>query len=223
MAIEPEFLKTACYFRRLAPAALAEVSHFLFEKKPPAAEYILWEGEKDGVLYFVIKGLVKLFTTSTEGREFIARLAYGGDSFNDEGVFDQGQNTFSAITMSPAVLYGLRYEDLAPILAKHPEVSPAMAEVFATRQRYFSQLAVELVFKSATGRLAQLLLDREKMIRAGAGEQKITQQEMAGMIGTVREIVGRSLKDLEEQGAIRLEHGRIIIKDSVKLRGLSGV
>jgi CRP/FNR family cyclic AMP-dependent transcriptional regulator len=220
MAVEPEFLKTACYFRKLEPAALADISHFIFEKKLAAQEYILWEGEKDGVLYFVIKGLVKLFSTSAEGREFIVRVVYGGDSFNDESFFDKGQNTFGAVTMSPAILYGLRYEDLAAILQAHPAVGSAMAEVFAARQRYFSRLAVELVFKSATGRLARLLLDREKMIRAGAGDQKITQQEMAGMIGTVREIVGRSLRELEEKGAIRLERNRIIIKDSYQLREL---
>jgi CRP/FNR family cyclic AMP-dependent transcriptional regulator len=223
MAIEPEFLKTACYFRNLDTAALEDISQFLFEKKSEPGEYILWEGEKDGVLYFVIKGLVKLFSTSTEGREFIVRVAYGGDSINDEGIFDQESNVFSAATMSPVVLYGLRYEDLTTILAAHPAVSSSIAEVLAVRQRYFSRLAVELVFNSATSRLAHLLLDREKMIRAGEKDQKITQQDMASMIGTVREIVGRSLRELEEMGAIRLDHNRIIIRDSQKLRELSRV
>ncbi len=223
MAVEPEFLKTACYFRKLEPGALANLGRFLFEKKLPAGEYVLWEGQKDPVLYFVITGRVRLFATSAEGREFIVRLVYGGDSFNDECAFDKDTNTFSAVTVSPVVLYGLRYENLAPILTEQPEVGAAMAEVFASRQRYFSKLAIEMVFRSATGRLARLLLERERLIRSGATEQKITQQDMAGMIGTVREIVGRSLEELEELGAIRLERNRIIIKDSGKLRELSGI
>lgn len=223
MAIELEFLKTACYFRKMEPAALESISPFLFEKKVPAGEAVLWEGEEDVTLYFVIKGLVRLFTTSTEGREFIVRVAYGGDSINDEGIFNKAKNTFSAMTMTPAILYGLRYENLAKISSLHPEVNSRIAEVFAERQRYFSKLAVELVFKNATGRLAGLLMGREKMIREGAGGQKITQQEMASMIGTVREIVGRSLKELEGTGAISVEHNRIIIRDKRKLLEMSSV
>lgn len=223
MPVELELLKTACYFRKAEPAVLLDVSRLLSEKKLSAGEYVLWEGEEDGILYFVVKGLTKLFTTSAEGREFIVRVAYGGDSINDEGAFDKAKNTFSAMTMGPAILYGLRYVDLKKILITYPQVASQLAAVFAERQRYFSKLAVELVFKNATSRLARLLMEREKMLRAGAGEQRITQQDMAYMIGTVREIVGRSLRELEIAGAIRVAHNKIIIRDSRKLLELSGV
>ena len=47
---------------------------------------------------------------------------------------------------------------------------------------------------------------------------RLTQQEMAGMAGTAREVVGRSLKALEEQGAIRLDRHRIVITDKEALK-----
>jgi len=40
------------------------------------------------------------------------------------------------------------------------------------------------------------------------------------MAGTVREVVGRSLKALEEEGAIRLEHHRIVVADMDTLKGM---
>ena len=106
MAVKLELLKTACYFSKLNLVALEDVSHFTFERKLPAGEVILWEGEEAEALYFVISGLLKLVATSTEGREFIVRLVYGGDSVNDDAIFDREPIILNAMTMSPVVLYG---------------------------------------------------------------------------------------------------------------------
>lgn len=222
MAAKLELLKTACYFSKLNEVSLENISRFIFERKSPAGKVILWEGEKDEAVYFVISGLLKLFATSAEGREFTARIVYGGDSFNDDTIFDNGTSLLSAMTMSPVVLYGLRQQDLDEILRTHPEVNSRIAEVFAARERYFVKLAEELVFKSVTSRLARFLLEKEKLARAGTEEIKVTQQETASMIGTVREIVSRSLRELETIGAIRLRHNQIVITNREQLLELSG-
>ena len=221
MAVKIELLKTACYFSKLDLAALEDVSRFIFERKSPAGEIILQEGEEHKVLYFVISGLLKLFAISPEGREFIVRIVYGGDSINDDAIFGNGPNVLSAMSMSPVLLYGLRQQDLDRILRAHYQVNSDIAEVFAARHRYLVRLATDLVFKNVTGRLAGLLLEREKLARASTEELRITQQEMASMIGTVREIVSRSLRDLEAMGAISLRHNQIIIIDRDQLRELS--
>ncbi len=223
MAIKLELLKTTCYFSKLDLPALEDIGSFIFERRIPAGEVILWEGEEDEVLYFVISGLLKLFVTSAEGREFIVRLAYGGDSLNDDAIFDRGPNILNAMTMSPVVLYGLRRQDLDSILGAHPEVNSTITEVFAARQRLLVRLATDLVFKHVTGRLAHLLLEREKLASGGDKESRVTQQEMASMIGTVREIVSRSLRDLEAMGAISLRRNQIIIINRDQLVELSNL
>ena len=223
MTVELERLKTACYFTGLDNTALEDVSRFIFEKRVAADESILWEGEEMDVLYFVISGLLKLFATSAEGREFIVRIAYGGDSINDDAIFDEGTSVLSAMTMSPVVLYGLRRQDVDRILSAHPQVGSAITGVFAARQRYLVRLATNLVFKNVTGRLAHLLLEKDQLARAGATDVKVTQQEMASMIGTVREIVGRSLQELETTGAVTLKQNRIAIADRDRLLELSVV
>jgi CRP-like cAMP-binding protein len=223
MAVKIELLKTACYFSRLELPALEDVSRFIFERQLPAGEVFMWEGEEGEVLYFVISGLLKLFATSAEGREFIVRIVYGGDSINDDSVFNNGSSILSAMTLSPVVLYGLYKQDLDEILRTHPRISLNINEVFADRQRYLVMLARELVFKNVTGRLAHLLLEREKLAQAGTGEVRVTQQEMAAMIGTVREIVSRSLRELEAMGAISLKHNQIIVSNRDRLLELSRV
>lgn len=221
MAVTLESLKTARYFARLETAGLADISRFIFERQLPAGEVILWEGDEDRTIYFVITGLVKLFATSAEGREFIIRIAYGGEPINDDNLFTKGPNLVSAATLSPVVLYGLDQADLDQILRTYPSVAYSIAEVLAARQRYMVRLATDLVFKSVTSRLAHLLLEREQLARAGGDNLKVTQQDMAFMIGTVRELVSRSLRELEVAGAISLKHNQIIISNRNRLVELS--
>jgi len=223
MPVNPELLKTACYFTGLDSAALEDVGRFVFEKKLPPEEFVLWEGEEEDVLYFVVTGMLKLFSTSAEGREFTLRIVYGGDSINDEAVINRAPSILSAITLSPVVLYGVRQHDLETVLNSYPQVNKRISEVLSARERYLVRLATDLVFKNVTGRLAHLLLEREKLAHAGGDNLKITQQEMASMIGTVRELVSRSLKEMESNGAISLEHNQIIIKDKNRLEELSEV
>ena len=94
MAVKLELLKTTCYFSKLDVTTLENISPFIFEKRFPNGEVVLREGEEYEVLYFVISGLLKLFTTSVEGREFIVRIVYGGDSINDDAIFSGGGGIF---------------------------------------------------------------------------------------------------------------------------------
>ena len=221
MALEFELLKTACYFTRLDAGALESIQPYVFEKHVENGEIVFWEGEDDPVIYFVIKGLLKLFTTSAEGREFIIRIVYGGDSINDDNLFDGNTNGLSSMTMSPVLLYGIHKKDIEDILQLYPMIGRTIAEVFAARERYLVQLATELVFNNVTSRLAHFLLEKEKLGRSGINELKITQQEMASIIGTVRELVSRSLRELEAMGAINLDQNRIIVRNKEQLESLS--
>ena len=222
MAVKLELLKTACYFSKLDDKALEDISRFIFEKRLAPADAVLWEGEDEKFIYFVISGLLKLFATSAEGREFIVRLVYGGDSVNDDAILGEGTSMLGAVAMSPVLLFGLRGDDLEKILHSYPPVNSSIIDVFAARQRYLVKLATELVFKDVTGRLARLLLESEKLVR-NADNAKITQQEMASMIGTVRELVSRSLKELETMGAISISHNQIVIKDRKRLAELGSL
>lgn len=217
MAVKLELLKTACYFTNLDEPVLSEIASHILERQVSSGESILWEGEQDSGLYFVITGIVRLYSTSVEGRELVIRLVYGGDSFNDESLFNSNSNVLSASSITQALLYKLNKSELETIREKFPKVNVQIAQVFAKRNRYLIQLAEELVFKNVTGRVARLLLEREKLASAGTGNLRITQQDMASMAGTVRELVSRSLKELELSGAIKMERNQIIIKDRRQL------
>jgi CRP-like cAMP-binding protein len=218
MAIQVDFLKRNPYFSGLSPAALDVIAKATFEKKIDRGEIFLLEGEAEEVLYFVSSGAVKIFKTSAEGKEQILGIARPGDSFNDVAVFDGGPNLSAAQAMGPVVLYGIRKANLEAIIRDYPQVATNVTRVLATRVRYLVSLVEDLSFKHVIGRIAKVLLQYASGTEMG---QRLTQQEMAAMAGTVREVVGRSLKVLEQEGTIKLDHHRIIIADREALKKMA--
>jgi CRP-like cAMP-binding protein len=216
MAVQLEFLKSILYFSDLGPADLESIRKLVFEKTADRAELVLLEGESAENLYFVASGVVKVFKTSTEGKEQILSIVRPGESFNDVPVFDGGPSPVSAQAMGPVLLYGIKKNDMEAILRNHPQIAMNVIKVLARRVRHLVSLVEDLSFKHVIGRVAKILFEH---IGGEMGRgPRLTQQEMAAMAGTAREVVGRSLKALEEEGAIKLDRHRIIITDKEALQ-----
>lgn len=215
-----EFLQSSPYFAGLDLPEIDSISGFVFEKKVGKGEVVTQEGDEAEALYFVVSGAVKCYKTSEEGKEQIIRIVLPGDSFNDVTVFDDGPNPASAEAMSAVLLRAIARRDMERILRDHPKVVANATTVLAARIRHFLELVEDLSFRQVIGRIARLLLDY-----AGDGtgpRPKLTQQEMAAAVGTAREVVGRSLKTLHEEGAIRMERNRIVIVDREGLKLTAG-
>jgi CRP-like cAMP-binding protein len=221
MTADLEFLKHIPYFSGLAPAELDGIRKLVFEKKFERGEMILIEGESAQALYFVVSGVVRVFKTSIEGKEQTLNLVRPKESFNDVPVFDGGPNPATAQAMGPVVLYGMRRSNVEAILRDHPQVALNVIKVLAARVRDLVSLVEDLSFRQVIGRVAKILL--QHVGDGTAPLPRLTQQEMAAMAGTAREMVGRSLKALEEEGAIRLDHHRIVIRDKEALRDIMEV
>jgi CRP-like cAMP-binding protein len=221
MATEIEFLRSIGYFSGLSQAALDSVRKRIFEKKAERGEILLFEGEPAENLYFVVAGVVKVFKTSADGKEQILQIIRPGESFNDVPVFGGGTNLASAEAMGPVVLYMLKKSALEGILSEYPQVTLNVIQILSQRVRHLVSLVEDLSFRNVTGRVAKVLLE---YAGDGTGEKpRLTQQEMAAMIGTAREMVGRSLKTLEEEGTIRMERNRIMITDLETLMEMAGL
>ena len=221
MAVRLEFLKSILYFSGLSPAELESIRKLVFEKTADRAEMVLLEGESAENLYFVASGAVKVFKTSAEGKEQILSIVRPGESFNDVPMFDGGLNPASARAMGPVLLYGIKKQDMKTILRDHPHIALNVIKVLARRVRHLVSLVEDLSFKRVISRVAKILFEH---IGGEMGRgPRLTQQEMAAMAGTAREVVGRSLKALEEEGAIKLDRHRIVITDKKALQKIMEV
>jgi len=210
MTIDVDLLKNINYFAGLNKSELAVISQYMTEQNVNKGEIFLFEGESIDYLYFLMAGLVKVYKTSSNGREQILHIAPPGESLNDVSTFDGGTNQAGMLAMTPVHLYALRKEDLKTILEQFPSIYINILKALAYRIRRDSNLVEELSSTQVMGRLAKLLMGQYAGEEATVGLW-LTQQDIASMIGTAREVVNRSLKVMEEKGAIRLGRHRIIV------------
>ena len=219
MVVPLELVKTIPYFSGLDPVRLESLRSSLFEKKVDRGEMVIFEGDSAEALYFVASGAVKIFKTSPDGKEQILNIVRPGDTFNDVPLFDNGVNPASAQAMSPILLYGISRQQMGEILKKHPDIAMNIIKTLALKVRQLLSLVEDLSFRHVRGRVAKILL--EYASDRSEPRPRLTQQEIAAMAGTAREVVGRSLKSLEDDGMIRLESRRVVISNKEALSRLA--
>lgn len=201
------------YFRTLSEEELTRLSRSLVERSLVKDEVVFLEGEPCAGLYLVREGCVKIYKLSSEGREQILSYVRQGGSFNEVAVFDGGANPANAAVIEPTKLWIMSPQTMLDVMQKHPEVALAVVRNLGSRLRHLVNLVEDLSLRQVSARLARLLLET-----ATSDEpQLLTQQEMAARLGTVREMIGRSLRQLEARNLIHVEHGKIIILDRAGL------
>jgi CRP/FNR family cyclic AMP-dependent transcriptional regulator len=178
-------------------------------------QQILLEGDKAPGLFLVQRGRVRLSRTAIDGREQVLAMVGPGEHFHLVPLFDGGPNPSTARAMSPVACLLIPRDDLLALFRSHPDLALAALSAMAGQLRELVVLVEDLAFRSVRARLARHLL-----AEAGSGAAELTHQELAERAGTVREIAGRALRRLAEEGLVRLERGRVIVLDPAGLEAI---
>lgn len=208
------FLKSIPYFAGLSPQALTDLAARASQRTYARREIIVLEGEPGRAVYFVVSGQVRVFKLSPEGREQVLDRLGPGGVLNLVPAFDGGPNPASAEAVNVATLYAIPVEDLQVAVRRNPALAEAFLADLAARLRRLAELVADLSFRTVRARLARFLL-RQAQERG----RRLTQAEMAAELGTVRDVIGRTLVDFQNEGLIRMDRHRIVI---VNRKGLEG-
>jgi CRP-like cAMP-binding protein len=228
MPVESEELRKVPLFAPLSADDMARVAAVTVERHYERGDIIVLEGDRGGALYFVRSGLIKVFKSSPGGKEQVLRLIEAGRTFNDVPALDAGPNPASAAALEPSVVYATGGAELRRLIVERPGVALATVQALAGALRHLVALVEDLSFRHVTARVAKILIEQDKQdasaVASGASGKavhRLTQQEMAAMAGTAREMVGRALKELEATGAIRIQRGRITVVNRARLEMFS--
>lgn len=206
-------LRAVPYFADLPESVLAELARVALRTSYAAGEFIFWEGEPCQGLYVIESGTVRISRHSAEGREHILHLLNLGDTFNDVAALDGGPNPATASAHVDARLCRISRPDLQRIATQCPQLAWALIEGMARRARHLVGMVQDLAMRSVKGRLARLLLEQAEANESPEFQRMLTQEEMASRLGTVREMVGRTLRSLAADGLIEFDRHRIVILD----------
>jgi CRP/FNR family transcriptional regulator len=217
--IEIAFFRLVPMFSGLEDKILERIAGLLKVREVKKHEIIWLEQEPANIIYFVADGLIKLFKTSDRGKEQILRLARPGDCFGHAGALNGGRHPESVQAVMPSVLYGLTSADLEILIGEYPQVARNAIKLLATEMHHYITLVEDLSLRCVSGRLAKMLLT-DNVKGACDASLVLTRADMAAMTGTVREVIGKSLKTMEDNGVIRYDRRKIIIRDREALQSL---
>lgn len=209
-------LRSVHFLKTVEAPVLADIAARCVEKVHFKNETIFVEGDPPKGLIVVREGAVKIFKVGDSGREQILEIEGPGRSVAELPLFDGLPYPASCATVADSVILTVSVRDFHQILDRHPAVSKAIIASLSQRLRRMVMLVRELSLKDVRGRLADLLTEL-----AGDGdvvEMTLSHQELAARIGTVREIVTRTLGRMAQEGAIRVDGHTIYLVDRGRLR-----
>ncbi len=174
---------------------------------------IFSEGDSPNYYYQIRSGEVKMNNYNEEGKEFIQNIFSVGQSFGEPPLFVDSPYPANAMALTEVELLVLRKEDFIELLGKEPTVALSIIQGLSRRLLYKAVMAPE-ISSQGPGRKLLTLLNFQKKSHAGVSEPcsfkvPLTRQQMADLTGLRVETVIRAIKQLEKDGVLKIERGKV--------------
>jgi CRP/FNR family transcriptional regulator, cyclic AMP receptor protein len=212
----------ASHFRDLSPAVLDELLQGAVPRTIAAGSVAHRVLDDDEYLELVVAGVIRVFVTAPDGRTMTIRYCRSGELLGAMSLFsDEFTEPATKQALVDTQLLLLCPANVRALAARDLKVAHALLVELSERARNFVNEIPRSSFASVRQRVARQLLDlasTEPGIDAnGELAVRITQQNLADAVGTVREVVVRTLRQLRDEGVVRTERDRIVLVDPAGL------
>ena len=205
-------LKAVPFFTQLSDKELDVVRAAATEKHYPKNAVVLTEGETGDSLYMIQSGKVKVFIGDEDGREIILKILGPGAFFGEMSMIDKQPRSASVTTLEASTFLVLTHVMFEKCVEQEPRIATHVMQILAHRVREADKKIGTLALMDVYGRVASTLLElavyQDGKLVVG---EKLSQQDLANMVGASREMVNRILKDLSDRGFITVESKSITI------------
>lgn len=204
------------YFSEIPASDLEIIAQKATEVNCETDEAIFIEGDPSLGVYIVESGWFKIIKLSPNGREQVINVIGPGEAFNAFSIFSDVSNQATAVALETSTTWLIRKEEMVKMLDTYPKLAQAVIKILSKRIQHLVTLVEDLSLRSVESRLARLLLENASDERVHR-KQWATQTEMAARLGTVTEVLSRTLRKLTEDGLIRVSRHQIQILDPKEL------
>jgi len=206
-------------FSGLSSAALAEIEQHGTVKSFRKNTIVINQDDETYSLYVILSGSVRVFISGEDGREAVLNHQSAGDYFGDLALIDKQPRVASVMTTEASRFMIISREDFMACLSKNPEIAINLIKPMTSRMRMLARNVSNLALLDVYGRVARVLLEQAEEQEDGEMiTEKLTQQEIADMVGASRAMVSRILKDLKAGGYISVAKKRITIHQKLPSR-----
>jgi CRP/FNR family transcriptional regulator, cyclic AMP receptor protein len=205
----------------LDPGSLSRFLDHCHRRKHPTRSDIFRPGDSANTLYYVISGSLSVISEESDGRELVLGYINAGEFIGEMGLFVAAdQREVLLRTRVPCELAELSYERLHQLFegalqVECPRILYAIGSQLSKRLLDTSRKASRLAFLDVTGRIIRTLGDLcqepDAMSHPQGTQIRVSRQEIARIVGCSREMAGRVLKQLQEQGQLTARGKTIVV------------
>ncbi len=215
-------LRRAALFAHLDDAELTELQRRMTRRSFRRGEVMFYQNDPSGRLYLIERGWVKITRQTDAGDELLIDVFGPGSIIGEISIFTNEPRTGTVTAVEPTTTLSLSRESFYALVQSHPRIALRCLEMLARRIRASDELVQDMTFLDVPARLAKRLLELSDQVGVdGDGgrliDLRLTQEELATMVGTTRESINKTLALFRRQGVIQSKNGRILIRDRHRL------
>ncbi len=208
-----EVLSRVPLFASLTGGELEELAQRTLERQFAPGEILFREGDPCYGFFILSRGQVKIFKTSSSGREIMLAVESAPSSVAEIPLFDGGPYPATVSAVTEVIAYLISKQDFRHVCLHNPQVALKVLAVVGGRLRRLVAVVETVSFGSVRQRLARTLLDLQRQGGRNPFLTPLTHQELASRLGTVREVVSRNLGRFQAEGLLRIQRREVEILD----------
>lgn len=217
------YLKQVSIFADLAESDIRDLMAVAKRRTFRSGEVIFHRDDPGQVLYLIKEGKVKICLISPDGQEISLAVLGVGEYFGEFALYDGLPRSADAIALEKVECYTLQRSDFQSAIMKNPKIAIQVLEGLSKRLRNTDQMVEDLIFLDVYGRVAKKLLDLSGMhgIKVENGtliDVRLTQQELASMVGASRESVNKVMGYFADKGYISTDKHRVTLHKMNELK-----
>jgi len=222
-APDPAALAETALFRGVQPEELSRLAALLREKSFPAATRVIAAEEPGEAVYVILKGSVKVNTIRPDGTEVIVAVLGRGEVVGEMILADNLGRSADVVTLEETTFLWMDRTTFRSGVADSPVLARNLAGILSRRLRLTNANLLSLAALDVPGRVASqiLALAREYGEEKPEGlriPMRLTQSDLAGLVGASRVRVNQTLGYLRKRNAISIgTDGRITVLDEEAL------
>jgi CRP/FNR family transcriptional regulator len=212
-------------FRDFDSVELSELAQLVTTRRYGKHQTIFREGDPGQTFYLILSGSVAIVRIAADGRETILSILKERDFFGEMSIFDTSVRAASVRTLTEVEVGAIEREDFLALIDRSPRIGRLLVIALSERLRQANKLIAATTSQDIRSRLASLLLNLvqnfgEPVSNGTRITLRLTNQEMANMIGTTRETVNRTLNKFWDEHLIDMRTAYVVVVEADKLRGM---
>ncbi len=208
-------------FASLGNEDRASLAERIVRQSFPKGSTLFRRGEPGNALYIIIRGQIRIFASTRQGNEITLALLGPGEFFGEMALLDGEPRSANAEAAEETEVHFLDRDNFFSFLMHKESALRAILRALSQRLRRTDDLLAEAYFLQISHRLARKLVELQERTATGDGASRplrVTQRELAGMIGATRESVNKELNVLRKKGLVQTSRNRITILDLDRLK-----